>query len=213
MVNVNNLVSAVNLTLVDTTGKRASGQHHGDLRRALEEAAMALVGEKGLAGFTLAEVSRRAGVSVAAPYKHFADRDALLATLVLRSFVQQRKRYRAAMARAKDPIEKLAAFASAYVRFAVEQRPLFELTFAAGLDKRTRPDLAEAGAALLGLLEAPAKAIRGDDRAAHELVLAVAACAHGHAVFVLEGVRDDQRDPLRQARGQAAEAARILAAA
>ena len=213
MVNATNLVSAVNLTPVDTNGKRPSGRHHGDLPRVLESAAMELVGEKGLAGFTLAEVSRRAGVSVAAPYKHFADRDALLATLVLRSYEEQRKRYRAAMARAADPTEKLAAFASAYVRFAVDERPLFELTFAAGLDKRTRPELAEAGAALLGLLEAPAKAISGDDQRAHLLVLAVAACAHGHAVFVLEGVLDDHRNPVRQARQQAASAARVLAAA
>lgn len=45
----------------------------------------------------------------------------------------------------------------------------------------------------------PAKAISGDDQRAHLLVLAVAACAHGHAVFVLEGVLDDHRNPLRQA--------------
>lgn len=168
---------------------------------------MDVVAEKGLAGFTLAEVSRRAGVSVAAPYKHFADREALLATLVLRSYEEQRRRYRAAMARVADPVEKLAAFASAYVRFAVDERSLFELTFAAGLDKRARPELAEAGAALLGLLEAPAHAICGDDQRAHRLVLAVAACAHGHAVFVLEGVLDGPRD----ARRQAASAARVLA--
>ena len=209
MVNGTNLVSAVNLTPVDTGVKRPSGQHHGDLRRALEAAAMEVVAEKGLAGFTLAEVSRRAGVSVAAPYKHFADRDALLAKLVLRSYEEQRRRYRAAMARVADPAGKLAAFASAYVRFAVAERSLFELTFAAGLDKRTRPELAEAGAALLGLLAGPAHAICGDDERAHRLVLAVAACAHGHAVFVLEGVVEGAR----AARQQAASAARVLAAA
>ncbi|MEX5637726.1 TetR/AcrR family transcriptional regulator [Parafrankia sp. FMc2] len=58
----------------------------GDLRHALEEAALELVVTKGLGGFTMAETSRRADVSVAAPYKHYADRDALLAALVVRAY-------------------------------------------------------------------------------------------------------------------------------
>lgn len=135
--------------------KRSSGQHHGDLRRVLEEAALELVAEGGPKACTLAEVSRRAGVSVAAPYKHFADRDALLAALVQKGYAEQRERYVAAMKRPSEPSEQLAAFARAYVEFAAERRPMFELTFAAGLDKTKYPELLQAGDELFEVLQAP----------------------------------------------------------
>jgi AcrR family transcriptional regulator len=193
--------------------KRSSGRHHGDLRRALEEAALELVVTKGVGGFSMAEASRRAGVSVAAPYKHYADRDALLATLVVRAYTEQREQYRAAMAEAADPGEQLATFAAAYVQFAADQPALFELTFAAGLDKARFPVLAEAGQALFTELFTPARALCGDDQQAHRLVLAIAACAHGHAVFLTEGVLDDLPDPLSAAKREAAMAASALIAA
>jgi AcrR family transcriptional regulator len=196
---------------VNAEVKRPSGRHHGDLRRVLEEAALELVAEKGPRGCTLAEVSRRAGVSVAAPYKHFADRDALLAALVQKGYVEQRERYEAAMKRKSDPADQLAAFAQAYVQFAADHRPMFELTFAAGLDKSKYPELIEAGAALFGLLLEPARRLRRTDQEARNLVLAVAAAAHGFAVFVLEGVLlGSPAQAVIQARKQAAASARAL---
>jgi AcrR family transcriptional regulator len=173
---------------VNSRVKRPSGQHHGDLRRVLEEAALELVAEGGPKACTLAEVSRRAGVSVAAPYKHFADRDALLAALVQKGYAEQRERYAAAMKRTKEPAEQLAAFARAYVQFAAERRPMFELTFAAGLDKTKYPELLQAGDELFEVLQAPARKLRNTESESRDLVLTVAAAAHGFAVFVLEGV-------------------------
>jgi AcrR family transcriptional regulator len=193
--------------------KRPSGHHHGDLRRALEQAALELVVTKGVGGFTMAETSRRAGVSVAAPYKHYADRDALLTALVVRAYTEQRAQYRAAMAGAADSGDQLAAFAAAYVQFAADQPALFELTFAAGLDKGRFPVLAEVGKALFAELFAPARALCGDDLLARRLVLAIAACAHGHAVFLAEGVLTDLPDPLAEAKRDAAAAASALIAA
>lgn len=183
-----NQVSAINLGRVSNEVKRPSGRHHGDLRRILEEAALDLVAEGGPKACTLAEVSRRAGVSVAAPYKHFADRDALLAALVQKGYAEQRDRYVAAMKRKVEPAEQLAAFARAYVEFAAERRPMFELTFAAGLDKTKYPELLKAGAELFEVLREPARKLRNTEAGSRELVLAVAAAAHGLAVFVLEGV-------------------------
>ncbi|WP_460724465.1 TetR/AcrR family transcriptional regulator [Nocardia heshunensis] len=193
--------------------KRRSGHHHGDLRRVLEEAALDLVSAKGVAGMTMAEVSRQAGVSVAAPYKHFTDRDALLAALVQRAFSEQREFYRAAMAQAPGPSEQLTAFAAAYVQFAADHPALFQLTFAAGLDKARYPELAAAGQALLGELSEPARALCGDDRQARRLILAIAASAHGHAVFLAEGVLADLPNPLAEARREAATAATALISA
>jgi AcrR family transcriptional regulator len=204
-------VSGVNLCSVTPSVNRASGHHHGDLRNALEQAALVLVSERGPRGFTLAEASRRAGVSVAAPYKHYADRDALLASLALRGYREQRQRFATAVAATADPAGQLAAFAMAYVTFAAEERSLFEITFAAGLDKARYPELAEAGNAVLAVLTAPARLLCNDPEDALELVLAVAASAHGLAVFLLEGVFGALPDALPHTRQRAAAVARTLA--
>ena len=60
--------------------------HHGDLRAALIDTAVELIGERGVREFSLAEASRRLGVAVSAPYAHFADREDLLAAVAVRAF-------------------------------------------------------------------------------------------------------------------------------
>jgi AcrR family transcriptional regulator len=94
--------------------------HHGDLPRALREAAVALIQEKGQAGFTLRELARRAGVSHAAPYRHFADRDALLACVAEEGFALLGERVAAAAALGASPREALCNSGLAYVEFGVE---------------------------------------------------------------------------------------------
>jgi AcrR family transcriptional regulator len=64
------------------------GYHHGNLKEALLQAALGLIAEKGAAGFTFADAARSAGVSPAAPYRHFRDRDDLLADVARRGFEQ-----------------------------------------------------------------------------------------------------------------------------
>src|SRR5438105_10775257 len=66
----------------------ARGYHHGNLKEALIHAALELIAQKGTAGFTFAEAARWAGVSPAAPYRHFSDRDELLADVARRGFEQ-----------------------------------------------------------------------------------------------------------------------------
>jgi AcrR family transcriptional regulator len=84
----------------DDPGERDAprGYHHGNLRAALIRAALELIARKGTAGFTFAEAARFAGVSPAAPYRHFRDRDELMANLALRDSEQ----FTAALARAWD---------------------------------------------------------------------------------------------------------------
>ncbi|GAA1300298.1 TetR/AcrR family transcriptional regulator [Pseudonocardia xinjiangensis] len=190
--------------------RRGRGQHHGDLRNALERAALDLVGERGPQGFTLAEASRRAGVSVAAPYKHFADRDALLAALARRGYDEQHERFERAMGADHDPVEQLAAFAAAYVQFASDERALFEITFSAGLRKDRYADLAQAGDRVLQLLRGPAEQLRADPDAALDLVQAVGAVAHGFAAFLSEGVFGDPVQALELTKRRARDAARKL---
>ncbi|WP_405164466.1 WHG domain-containing protein [Nocardia sp. NBC_01499] len=117
------------------------------------------------------------------------------------------------MTEAADPGERLTAFAASYVQFAADQPALFELTFAAGLDKARFPALTEAGQALFAELAAPAKTLCSNYIQARRLVLAIAACAHGHAVFLTEGVLADLPDPLTAAKEEAATAASALIAA
>jgi AcrR family transcriptional regulator len=197
---------------VTTSPRRASGLHHGDLRRVLEDAALGLVAERGPRGFSLAEVTRRAGVSVAAPYKHFADRDALLAALAERGYRTQSARFGDAVASVNDPIGQLAVFAGEYVRFAVGERALFEITFRSGLDKALYPALGVAGERVLSVLRPAAEALTDDEAGALELIYAVAASAHGYAMFLLEGVFVDGPDLLEETVQRAITTARLLAA-
>lgn len=189
--------------------RRTTGQHHGRLRDALEEAALALVAEGGPHGFTLAGACRRAGVSVAAPYKHFADRDALLASLAARSFAEQRRRCAAALAASEDPREQLAAVAAAYVRFAGEERALFEIAFNAGLDKTRHPELAAAAHELICVLLPVAGRAAGEE-AAFDLLVRVASAAHGLALFLQHGSLGGHREPLSVTEDRAARTARAL---
>ena len=76
------------------------GYHHGNLKEALLQAALDLIGQKGAAGFTFADAARMAGVSPAAPYRHFRDRDELLSSIAQRGFERRASR------RARGPGEK-----------------------------------------------------------------------------------------------------------
>jgi AcrR family transcriptional regulator len=190
---------------------RPVGHHHGDLRNALLPAALELVAERGPHGFSLAEASRRAGVSVAAPYKHFADREALLAELATRGYREQRKQFSAAVDGIADPVEQLASFASAYVRFAAEQSALFDVTFSAGLDKSRFPELAAAGDEVAGLLMPVVRRLSPDETAAFDLLLRVAAAAHGLAVFLRQGLFGLGIQALADTEEKAARTARQIA--
>ncbi|MEU2872196.1 TetR/AcrR family transcriptional regulator [Streptomyces olivoreticuli] len=190
--------------------RRPTGRHHGDLRNALLRAALELVAERGPHGFTLAEASRRAGVSVAAPYKHFADRETLLAELATRGYREQRDRFAAALGSSEDPAEQLASFASAYVRFAAEEPALFDITFNAGLDKSRFAELASAGDEVAGLLLPVARRLTPDADDAFDLLLRVAGAAHGLAVFLRQGLFGVGSGALADTEEKAARTARAI---
>lgn len=161
--------------------------HHGDLRAALIDTAVELIAERGVRDFSLAEASRRLGVTVAAPYRHFADREALLAAAAVRASEALAEAL-AAVPNGLPPEERLAGFAAAYVRFAAENRPLFETLFAAGLDKSRHPELEESSRRTKSDLITAALMLSGGDHATAEaLVIAVATAAHGHATLLMDG--------------------------
>ncbi|MEL6198517.1 MAG: TetR/AcrR family transcriptional regulator [Pseudomonadota bacterium] len=112
----------------DGTGKR--GYHHGNLRSALIDAAVSLIAEKGPQGFTFADAARAAGVSPAAPYRHFRDRDALLDEVARRGFEQFADRLEAAWdAGRESPLAAFEAVGRAYLDFARQEQALFAAMF------------------------------------------------------------------------------------
>ncbi|MGI9385683.1 MAG: TetR/AcrR family transcriptional regulator [Methyloligellaceae bacterium] len=107
-----------------------SGYHHGDLREALISAAQQLVEEGGADKFSLADACRLAGVSTAAPYRHFRNREEILAEVTARGFDALHERSaKAVEAEGEGTTEAIVAMGRAYVTFAVEQQALFRLMF------------------------------------------------------------------------------------
>src|ERR1700759_2215101 len=103
-------------------GSGRRGYHHGNLREALIDAALELIGAKGPAGFTIAEAARLAGVSPAAPYRHFRDADALLAEVALRGFDLFTERLAKAWNNARpDAVTAFEEVGRAYLAFARKQ--------------------------------------------------------------------------------------------
>jgi len=139
---------------------RERGYHHGNLRQALIDAARALIGEKGAAGFTFAEAARAAGVSAAAPYRHFRDRDALMADVATQGF----ERFEAVLAKAwnegkPEPMIAFHNLGRAYLRFAKSENAYYTAMFESGLSPDTTPELREAGDRAFGVLRGAAETL------------------------------------------------------
>ena len=127
-------------------GRGSRGYHHGNLKEALIRAALELIAQKGPAGFTFAEAARWAGVSPAAPSRHFRDRDELLADVARRGFDQ----FEAALRRAwdegrPDPFTAFDRVGKAYLHFAKSEPAYYSAMFEAGIPLDSEPELREAG--------------------------------------------------------------------
>jgi AcrR family transcriptional regulator len=187
--------------------------HHGDLRLALVDAAIAVIAERGLRDFSMAEASRRLGVTTAAPYRHFADRDELLAAVAARGLTVFAAMLSEAAGAAGPPEHRLAAMAGAYVRFAAQQRPLFDTLFRSGLDKSRHPDLQRAWEPVDALLTTvPLEVCDGDPAAAEALSDAIEASAHGYAMLLNDGEYGDGPDAVSATADRAIASARALVA-
>ena len=120
------------------------GYHHGNLREALIQAALDLIAKKGPAGFTFADAARWAGVSAAAPYRHFRDRDALVADVARRGF----ELFAALLDRAwsdgrPEPFSAFENVGRAYLDFARDEPAYYSAMFEAGLSLDDDPALRE----------------------------------------------------------------------
>jgi AcrR family transcriptional regulator len=138
------------MSSADVSPNRRRSYHHGSLRSALIDAGIALAREGGPDSVILREAARAAGVSHSAAYRHFADREALLAAVSRHARSELAAQMHRGVDRAADPVSRLGAVGTAYVNFALTQPGLFRTAFcshpAAGGDKRDPPTAHEAEA-------------------------------------------------------------------
>jgi len=173
-------------------GKHRQGYHHGNLREALVNAARKLIAERGPVGFNLAEAARQAGVSSAAPYRHFADRDALIAEVRQRGFAELGRRLTAAWRRPGSNADTaFRHMGKAYLTFAREEPGYYGAMFATGIGRKSQhPSRRGQGAfdtleAAIARLMVGTEERRGIPRA---LAYQVWALSHGIATLLAAGL-------------------------
>jgi AcrR family transcriptional regulator len=184
--------------------------HHGNLREALIRAALELIAAKGPAGFTFAEAARSAGVSPAAPYRHFRDRDALMADVAARGF----ELFEAALSRAwkdgkPDPMTAFEQVGRAYLAFAREEPAYYSAMFEAGLPMDLDPALREAGDRAFAVLRKASEALCALLPAGNRppaLMMALHVWALSHGIASLFGRGDAARRKLPMAPEELLEA-------
>src|SRR5271154_2895384 len=163
--------------------------HHGDLRSALMRAALLLIEEHGVKGLALSDAARLAGVSVAAPYRHFKDKETLLAEIAAEGFVLFRDALaRAAQSNPKDKVQRLVEMGVAYVDFALQHRSHFKVMWESGIAKEKYPDVGKAGDEAYLLLEKAVIDLLPGAPAGRQQALVAAAWSivHGYASLTLE---------------------------
>jgi AcrR family transcriptional regulator len=169
------------------------GYHHGNLREALIRGALELIADKGPAGFTVAEAARSAGVSPGAPYRHFRDRDDLLADVARRGF----DLFTAELERAwnegrPDPLRAFENLGRAYLAFARNEPAYYAAMFEAALPLKDHAELAQAGERAFAVLRRAAEALSarapaGKRPPALMMALHVWALSHGIASLFARG--------------------------
>ncbi len=170
---------------------QGTSYHHGDLRRALLEAACETIRTQGAARLTLRGVAHAANVSHAAPYHHFKDKEALLAAVAEEGFRALRKSVDARSAAAESPALVLQEAAVAYVLFAVEDPELFRVMFGPYLsDKTAYPALQAASQAAYRVIGEGLKPYgssgKGSSAQAEHLAVASWAVIHGLAMLLID---------------------------
>ena len=188
--------------------------HHGNLREALVDAALDLIAEKGPAGFTFAEAARQAGVSPAAPYRHFRDRDALMADVARRGFERFEKELAAAWDEGRPTLRQaFERIGKAYLVFARNEPAYFSAMFESGVPISEHRELQEAGdrafAVLRGACEALVAAMPVAKRPpAMMMALHIWSLSHGIASLFARG--DAARRKLPMAPEELLEAATLI---
>ena len=163
--------------------------HHGDLRRALIAAALPLIDREGLESLTLRRLASQVGVSHAAVYRHFRDKQALVDALALEGMMEMRRALQGSLSGQSDPVAAFRAFYRAYVTYAVEHPVHFRVMY--GVSGGKGP-LAEAREEMLGMLIAGVEACQRAGAVApgppEPLAVAAWSLVHGLAMLTIGGL-------------------------
>lgn len=172
-----------------------SAYHHGNLRSAIVAAALQAIGESGPAGWSLRELARRAGVSHAAPAHHFGDKAGLLTAVAAEGF----ELFADSLERATGDI---LAVGVAYVRFAIDHRPYFEVMFRPELYRADDPGMQSARDRAAHVLVTSAGRLSPSPAQDRLTTIAAWSLAHGFAGLWLSGSLSEsaQGDPEEIAR-------------
>ncbi len=194
--------------------RKRRGYHHGNLREALIEAALELIAAKGAAGFTFAEAARSAGVSPGAPYRHFRDRDALIADVARRGFQQ----FAEDLARAwkngePDPHTALQNLGRAYLAFARDEPAYYAAMFEAQMPPDMDKELAQASDKAFAVLRQAAEALIANLPARQRppaMMVSLHIWSLAHGIASLFGRGDDARRTLPMAPEELLEAGVLI---
>jgi AcrR family transcriptional regulator len=194
--------------------KRGERYHHGNLKEALQRAALELIAEKGPFGFTFAEAARWAGVSPAAPYRHYSDRDALMADVAKRGF----ELFEQALAQAwdegkPDPFTAFERLGTAYLAFARKEPAYYSAMFEAGVPLATSPELRDAGDRAFGVLRSAAEkivALAPTDKKPPALMVSLHIWALSHGIASLFARGDSARRALPMSPEELLEAGVLI---
>lgn len=181
-------------------GDGERGYHHGNLKEALVRAALALIAEKGPAGFTFADAARWAGVSPAAPYRHYRDRDELLADVARRGFEQFEQQLLRAWDDGKpDPKAAFERLGKAYLAFARAEPAYYSAMFEAGVPVDASPELRAAGDRAFAVVRKACEAISSllpPEKRPPALMMALHIWAISHGIASLFARGDGAKRPL-----------------
>jgi AcrR family transcriptional regulator len=164
--------------------------HHGDLRAALMTAALSLIDEHGVKGLALSDAAHLAGVSVAAPYRHFKDKEALLAEIAAEGFTIFRDALaQASQSHPEDKVKRLVEMGVAYVDFALRHRSHFKVMWESGIAQANYPEIQQSAQQAYRLLEEAANSLhpRAQPSRQQALVRAAWSLVHGYAMLTLAG--------------------------
>lgn len=184
------------------SGSGRRGYHHGNLREALIDAALELIGNKGPAGFTIAEAARLAGVSPAAPYRHFRDADALLAEVAVRGYDRFTERLTEAWGGGHGkPVRAFEDVGRAYLAFVREEPAYYAAMFDSRLATGEYPGLQAAADRSFAVLRDAADhvaATLSKDRRPPSLMMAlhIWSMAHGIASLFVKEVPSRRKLPM-----------------
>jgi AcrR family transcriptional regulator len=190
------------------------GYHHGNLREALIKAARDLIKEKGPAGFTFADAARSAGVSAAAPYRHFRDRDALMADVAREGFQRFEAMLSTGWANGKPDV--LSAFQNvgkAYLAFAHAEPAYYAAMFESGLSPNVNNELRAASDRAFGVLRTGADALVGllpAGKRPPALMMSLHVWAMAHGIASLFGRGDAGRRTLPMTAEELLESAMLI---